>query len=61
MGAGYWIIIADGFGHGLELVNGRLFEENGRNWWPCHPDATDDQIIEKHNLLGQFEFVKIVR
>jgi hypothetical protein len=61
MGSGYWIIVADGFGHGLELINGKLYEEGGRNWWPCEYNTTDDAIISQHNLLGRFEFVKIVR
>jgi hypothetical protein len=31
MGRGYWVIVADGFGAGLHLINARLLT---RNWWP---------------------------
>ena len=35
VGQGYWVLVWDAFGAGLNLVNPRLLEQGGRNWWPC--------------------------
>ena len=60
MGFGYWIIVADGFGRGLNLINPRIYHEGDDNNWSCEKDITDDQISVKHRL-ERFEFFRIVR
>lgn len=63
MGRGYWVIIADGFGVGLTLINARLLDDGtGRNWWPTDDDD-DNEVIRRawqaHNL-DQYGFAKVV-
>jgi hypothetical protein len=59
VGWGYWIIIADGFGQGLNLINPRLFTQGGKNWWPCEENTTAEEVIAKHHLK-QYEFFRVV-
>lgn len=36
MGEGYSVLVWDGYGSGLNMLNPRvLTDELGRNWWPC--------------------------
>ena len=54
MGEGYWILLWDGWGSGLNMVNPRLLTINGENWWPCDVDLSqrdlDGLAIERHAL-----------
>lgn len=38
LGQGFWILVWDAFGSGLNLINPRLLEVEGRNWWAYHAD-----------------------
>lgn len=61
MGSGYWILIADGFGSGLNLINPRVLTEGGRNWFSTGGETpSDEDIWHKHNL-EQYAFSRIVR
>lgn len=67
MGDGYHILVWDGFGGGLVLINPRLHTEgldvynNPRNWWPCKQSDTIDSIIEHHKLRERYTHYKIIR
>ncbi len=58
MGHGYWILLWDGFGAGLVMLNPRLHTEgedmygNPRNWWPHDTSETDGEILARHGLAG---------
>ena len=46
MGEGFWVLIWDGFGSGLQLINGRLLEDaSGRNWWPLPQTGMSRQQV----------------
>ena len=66
MGSGYWILIADGFGSGLVLLNPRLLSNgvdmygNEKNWYPCDKETSNEEIINLHNL-EQYKFFKIIK
>lgn len=57
---GYWILIADSWGIGLNMINPRLLEQHGQNWWTCNDDTTDNEIWDKHKL-DDYPIVQIVR
>ena len=52
MGDGYHVLIWDGFGVGLVMLNPRLLtvgvdsKGNPRNWWPCPTDMSEDEKAE---------------
>lgn len=51
MGSGYWVLVADDVvGPGLQLVNPRLLEVDGRTWWPALPGDEVDEAIRRHRL-----------
>jgi len=60
MGKGYAILIWDGWGAGLVRINPRLLTEgedmygNPCNWWSCSDEFTNYDIVERHNLEGDF-------
>jgi hypothetical protein len=60
MGCGYWILVWDGFGIGLNLINPRMHEENGNNWFDCDGCPSNQEIVEKHNLKQYYDF-KIIK
>ena len=67
MGNGYWILVWDGFGAGLVLINPRMhttdkdFYGNPRNWWPCDVGTTVDEIATKHKLFDVYgEFFRVI-
>ncbi|OGO33097.1 MAG: hypothetical protein A2Z03_02195 [Chloroflexi bacterium RBG_16_56_8] len=57
MGNGYWILIADGYGAGLVLLNPRMHVDgvdlygNPCNWFAGDPQTSDAEILKKHRLL----------
>lgn len=55
MGNGYWILVYDGFGLGLNLINPRMHTEEGNNWFTCDHDISDQEIIKKHNLIKLYQ------
>lgn len=64
-GQGYKILIWDGFGAGLVMINPRIYSEgtdlygNPTNWWPCSRDMEEDEVLHKHNLVGA-EHIEII-
>lgn len=65
MGRGYWILIADGFGDGLNLINPRLHEDSSGNWWPLKQtpgenEISEAEILERHCLWDKPEFMKVI-
>ena len=66
MGKGYWILLADGYGDGLILINPRLHAEgsdtggNPRNWWPDGGEDYD-AICKRHGLVGTTSLAIIIR
>ena len=62
---GYKILIWDGFGSGLVMINPRIYSEgvdiydHPKNWWSCSKDMEEDEVLHKHNLVGQ-ENVQII-
>jgi signal transduction histidine kinase len=61
MGQGYWVLVADGFASGLNLINPRLLEVSGQNWWPASGDdlAIVRAAWERHDL-GQYAYAKVI-
>ena len=65
MGHGYWILIADGFGDGLCLINARMYTEgldsqgNPKNWFPCEERPSEIDPIAKHGLENQ-PFARVI-
>ena len=69
MGTGYWILLADGFGAGLVLLNPRLHTEgldmygNPCNWWPQQDGDkdNDEAVLHRHGLTyRQDAFVQVI-
>jgi hypothetical protein len=60
MGDGYWILVWDGFGSGLIMLNPRLHTDgvdkagNPRNWWPC-------ETPQKHEDIGELDAAVLAR
>lgn len=58
MGHGYWILLWDGYGSGLVLINPRLHAEgldqygNPNNCWPCTAEevGNEDLILKRHGF-----------
>ena len=45
MGDGYWVLVWDGWGAGLNMINPRvLHDADGNNWWPSPTDLSDDDL-----------------
>lgn len=62
MGDGYWILVWDRFGSGLNMVNPRLHTEGERNWWSCEADTPEVEIVDKHKLDERYpDCYKIIR
>jgi hypothetical protein len=57
MGNGYWILIWDDFGCGLDLINPRLFTVGDSNWFPCDRGTTEADVQHKHNLPEHFRII----
>lgn len=50
MGSGYWVLVWDGWGSGLNMINPRLLvDDDGNNWWPSPHGATVDEV-ETHAI-----------
>ena len=66
MGNGYWILVWDDWGAGLVMVNPRFHSEgldmynHPKNWFPCETTTTEEEIIEKHNLM-QYKHFRVMR
>lgn len=69
MGRGYWILVWDGFGCGLNMIGARMYQEYDPktmiiwNWWPA--DLQDDEeirayAIERHQLREKYEHFKVI-
>lgn len=62
--AGFYIMVWDGWGQGLNPINPQLLPLGGKDMYG-HPkywsqfDLTDDEIILKYNLYGLY--YKIIR
>lgn len=52
MANGYWIILFDGWGLGLNMDNPRLFtDKEGNNWFTYNGERpTAKQLRERHNI-----------
>ncbi len=67
MGQGYWVLVWDGFGAGLVMINPRMITEgldmykNPNNWFPCNDKMSDEDIIEKHQLDKLYKHFRIIR
>ena len=52
MGKGYWVLVWDGWGAGLVMINPRLLSDgvdqhgNPRNWWPVYVGLEAEEIEE---------------
>ena len=52
MGKGYWVLVWDGWGAGLVMLNPRLLvqgvdqHDNPRNWWPADAGLEAEEIVE---------------
>ncbi len=47
MGKGFWVLIWDGWGTGLNMINPRLYtDDEGNNWFPY-----EDEIDKKDKLF----------
>lgn len=66
MGRGYYILVWDEWGIGLNMINPRLHTEgiglDGRkvNWFPTKDNLTEEDIINKHNLKNLYNYFKII-
>lgn len=53
MGCGFWVLLFDDFGSGLNLINPRFFiDEKGNNWFPTQDSSEESQakLITKLGL-----------
>lgn len=66
MGDGYFILLADGYGAGLVLINARLHTEgldlygNPLNWWPLTEKQSEEEILIKHGLVSGPHFRRVI-
>lgn len=61
MSQGYWIIVFDGWGEGLNMINPRMLEQDGTNWFTYVGDfPTYEKLCERHGI-DEHDYVKIVR
>ncbi len=66
MGSGYWILLWDGFGSGLVMINPRLLTDgrdiyqNPNNWFSCNENTKDEEIVDLHQLHDS-PYYKIIR
>lgn len=66
MGQGYWIIVHDGWGAGLVMINPRMYQEgydylgNPANWWPCKADESEHELAKRHDL-SEFKYHVVVK
>ncbi len=66
MGNGYWIIVWDSWGSGLNMVNPRMHTEINMlnktdNWFSDNGNMTDEEIIAKHQLDKKYNHFRIIR
>ncbi len=48
MGKGIWILIWDGWGAGLNMINPRLFaDKNGNNWFVLKDDINEWTLVNQ--------------
>lgn len=65
MSEGYYILIWDGWGIGLNMINPRLHTEgedgagNNKNWFTCRGRSIDSEIINDHELWD-YEHIKVI-
>lgn len=66
MGKGYHILVWDGWGFGLNMINPRLhtegvgFDNNPINWFPVDKELAEDEIVVKHKLNSLYNHFKII-
>ena len=54
MGNGFWILVWDGFGSGLNLINPRLHTDSrGNNWFVCN-NRNQQEVIDSLNLNEKY-------
>lgn len=64
---GYWIIVFDGYGDGLVMINPAFLEDgydaqgNPRNWFQCSDaeKGQDADILAKHGIVDPY-YAKVV-
>lgn len=61
MANGYWIILFDGWGMGLNMIEPRMFaDKEGNNWFTYNGERpTVKEIREKHGI-PQHQDIKVV-
>jgi hypothetical protein len=61
MGSGYMVLLWDGYGSGLVMINPRFYTKgvdmygNPRNWFPFHSAHQEDRGHLEMELLEQLE------
>ena len=51
MGNGYWILLWDAWGMGLNMINPRVYHNfAGENWFNCDEIPSEDEARERHGL-----------
>ena len=66
MGRGYYILVWDEWGIGLNMINPRLHTEgigmDGHrvNWFLANDNLTEEEIINRHNLKNLYNYFKII-
>ena len=57
MGNGFWILVSDGYGSGLNLINPRLHhDEHGNNWWGAQTEEYMMKLVREmkvNDLYGE--------
>ena len=59
MGSGYWILVWDGWGNGLDMINPR-FIQDGRNFSTGGERWPDERIAGFHSL-HEYEHWRVIR
>lgn len=55
MGNGFWILVSDGYGVGLNLINPRLHhDENGNNWWAAETEKDLERKISEMKIIEKY-------
>lgn len=61
MGKGFWILVWDDWGSGLNMINPRLYTRGDRNWWPYQIEAERDSLIQEFGIEAEYgDFYRII-
>ena len=64
MGNGYWILLWDAWGMGLDMLNPRIYHDHlGRNWFTCGdepPTEAEARVLHGLQSLDDYPHLRIL-